>query len=135
MVPEAHVICAKMRNDLHLFLTLRAKYPGAFLLIRYEDLVMDLRGTLDKMYSHFGEQPAKEVYDKMYDMMHAPFETDDKHMFSVNRSNATASLYKWLNNNDHDEIEGMTKHCSDVLQQLGYPYHMTKNQRYTSINI
>ena len=130
MVPEAHIVCQKMRNDLALFRRLRMRYPGAMTLLRYEDLVLDLRGTLHKIYEHFGEDVPQGMYDIVYDMMHAKENIQDEGMFAVRRSDAKKSLYKWLMKNSQEEIEGMTKHCSDILEALGYPYQMTIDEEY-----
>jgi hypothetical protein len=130
MIPEAMVICQKMRNDLALFRRLHRRYPGAMTLFRYEDLVLDLRGTLRRMYAHFGEDVPRDVYDAVYKMMNAGEDAQDNAMFSVRRSDAKQSLRKWLTKNSQQEIDGMTKHCSDILEAFGYPYEMSQDQEY-----
>ena len=117
---EASVICEKMRNDLKLFRLLKIRYPGALKLVRYEDYILDVNGTLNEMYNHFHETPPSVVYQSLINFMYAN-DGKDGGTLSQKRKNAKISLVKWAHSNTPEEIQGMTKNCIDVLEALGYP--------------
>ena len=101
------------------------------MMVRYEDYILDVNTTLNKMYAHFGEEPPASVYSALMDLMHSD---KDGHGFSQARTNATASLYKWLEKNSDDTIEAMTDNCKDVLLELGYPLDVTSYRAFNDEN-
>ena len=87
-------------------------------MIRYEDYILNVNETLQKMYTHFDEIPPPMIYTKLMDLMHG---SKNNGAFGQTRINATASLYGWIKKNSLAKVEAMTKNCKDVLLALGYP--------------
>ena len=111
-----------MRHDIDLYRHVEQKYPGAMLRIRYEDYILNVNQTLQKIYSHVNEVPPTTVYQDLMKLMYSKSKIWQRYgNYQQNRQNASDSLYKWIKFNSFPKIEGMTSTCMDVLQALGYP--------------
>ena len=112
-----------MRHDLSIYKRLEKAFPGAMIMVRYEDYITNVNETLNKMYSHLDEVAPPSIYSRLMSLMHSEHEGQGFHQ---NRQNATDSLYKWIKKNTKEQIEAMTLTCKDVLVELGYPLDVRK---------
>lgn len=114
-------LCTEMEKDIKAAINLKKKYPGAFLSLRYEDVVTNTKESLDIMYRHFGKTLSQETYEWVTDMMHA---NEDDGAFGVKRKNASALINNWRHSFPQEAIDEVNKFeiCNLVLTYLGYEF-------------
>ncbi|ELU14456.1 hypothetical protein CAPTEDRAFT_210911 [Capitella teleta] len=112
-------ICVEMHQDILAAESLSKEFPGHIHILRYEDVVRDIEGSLGKMYQELGRHLPQEVVNFLKDTMNAE-EEDGK--FGVKRKNATSLLDSWRHEYPRDAVETVSSKssCQFVLQYLGY---------------
>ena len=117
VVLEAKYHCVKMMEDLKVYARLMNQYPGAILLVKYEDVSVKPYDEIKRIYDFFGMKVHKSVFDWMRENEKA---TTSGGSFSTARANSTASVDKWRRANTPIAQDLMTYYCKDVLKALDY---------------
>ncbi|ELU14457.1 hypothetical protein CAPTEDRAFT_226952 [Capitella teleta] len=114
-------MCLEMEKDISAAIQLKKKYPGAFLNLKYEDVVVKTKESLGGMYKHFGRSLNQETYEWVADMMHA---NEDDGAFGVKRKNASSLIDSWRHSFPQNLIDDVNQFsaCNLVLTYLGYEF-------------
>ncbi|ELU12074.1 hypothetical protein CAPTEDRAFT_188751 [Capitella teleta] len=117
LADEAKILCAKMRLDYEDFRRLNRKYPGLFLMVKYEDLV--LRSTVfgNAVYRHIGRDACSVQWQRF--IKYATRANKSSGDFGIFRSNGAESVHSWRLMPSKD-IADINKYCVGVVRQLGY---------------
>ena len=117
VVLEAQFLCAKIRADLRQYFAMKARYPGAIKLIRYEDLARRSDVTANAIYDHIGMSihPAVQRWIEQ-----SKRSSKQGGIYSTVRSNWTASIDRWRQQVSTTTINQMNEQCHHVLETLGY---------------
>jgi hypothetical protein len=115
-ITEAYHLCHKMATDLEQFYLLQSKYPGAFQLVNYENLVRDPVGTANLMYSLFGKESSPGWVAFAQRTMHVFGNDPENYVLK----DAAANLVRWRKDVAYDELNAMNNYCGPLLQALGY---------------
>lgn len=115
---EAEIICHKMEEDLKHYEILKSKFPGVFLLTKYEDLVTDPVSFGDKVYQHIGLNKATQRWVRFSQTaLHSDSSTGT---FGVKRKDGTKSIEKWREGLSVDTVIKVNALCKHVLEKLDY---------------
>ena len=117
VVLEAKYHCVKMLADLRVYFRLMEEYPGAILLVKYEDVTLNPFDEIKRIYDFYGMCVHHSVYTWMIKNQES---TTNGGVFSTSRVNATSSIDQWRRAVTPRAQELMTHYCQDVLQALNY---------------
>lgn len=120
---QAKQLCLDMGQNLAAFDTIRRKFPGAALQIRYEDLVQQLENVSRSLYRHTGltSDVAEQYYSAWQRQKSSS--TNVTRLLNTYRIKPEAEAYDWinlLNEQDRRTIEREPL-CAKIIQDLGYP--------------
>ena len=114
---EAKILCVQMLDDIRSLKRLERKYPGAFISLRYEDLVRDPFTTVNTLFRHAGTAAPLLFKSWVKSVMHA---SKDGGRFSVIRANASATAERWRKVVSLEDVQVMNEDCAEVLAELSY---------------
>lgn len=115
----ARTMCDEMARDLFKRSEAEKSFPGAFLQVRYEDLVTNPTETLEKMYKFIG----KQVPHESLEWLKGAFSSNkDGGRFGTQRENAIEVMNAWRKGVDPavaKEVSSLQV-CRSVLKRLNY---------------
>ena len=118
IVLEAKTICQKLRHDLQHVSHLQAKYPGAFLQLRFEDLVEQPEQTANTAYQFIN----RTVPRSWKNFAHMVFHSNKTNtIFGATRQNGTEVVNHWKDVLSTEQNRQILDVCEDVLIKLKYP--------------
>lgn len=109
-------LCDEMTIDLNTFEKLHLQYPGVFLKLKYEDLVAQPNGTIEKLYDLIGTEPYPESFtwlmESLYSSENGPYK----------RQNATLIVHRWRSRFSQLDIDEVSNHplCNAFLRNFDY---------------
>lgn len=116
-VNESEFLCRRMWDDLEAKKRLEGRYPGSILTVRYEDFILDPRGTVTRMYTQF-QRDVPEGFDRWVNETLNTSTYDG--IFGIHRPNSKEHISKWRSKVSIEERREMTRHCFKVLKHFGY---------------
>jgi hypothetical protein len=120
ILKEARILCRKMELDLVDYKRLSAKYPGVFLLVKYEDLVLNPHAFGDKVFQHIGMGNCSQEWVEVFTNSSRRYVRSKNAKFGTFVHNRTLHLHDWRKVlRGHDLIEVNT-YCKTVLDEMGY---------------
>ena len=120
VVSEVKYVCSKMASDINAYEILSRKYPGVFLLEKYENLVLDSKQFGDRIYKHIGlREGPKEWNNFASQALHA--KANKGGAFGVMRANGADSIGKWKKGLSQQEVNNMNEYCKEILGYFNYP--------------
>jgi len=114
---ETYLLCNRMRYDIQHRKRLQQIYPGSIITVRYEDLVLDPKATVGRMYEFFDRPVPLGLNDWVKRTMQASM---DNGIYGVERRNGLRHLSKWRSEVNTDDIAIMNQQCLDVLSEYDY---------------
>ena len=114
---ETYLLCHRMRYDIQHRKRLQERYPGSIITVRYEDLVLDPKATVRRMYEFFDRPVPLGLNDWVKRTMQA---VKDDGMYGVRKTNGLRHLSKWRSEVTTEDIDIMNQLCVDVLSEYDY---------------
>ena len=114
---EGRALCRQMVEDYYERKRIEKIYPKSFLEVRYEDLTIDLTGTLEKLLSFMSMESNEKLVEQMNKMMYSGKSGSG---FSQVRSNATLVASAWRSKIPKDLKSSMDKDCQEVFKVYNY---------------
>jgi hypothetical protein len=115
-------LCVEMADDIELSAPLRSKYPGAFMTLRYEDVVLNPSKALGEMYGFMGERMEQKLLDWVNATMNAK---DNNGYYGVRRKDGSSRKDQWRRALNASFIEKMNNipECQTLFRKLRYELH------------
>ena len=116
-------ICREISRDLVARRDLEKRYPGVFLQVKYEDLVVNSEQTVHAMFNHIGRKPHKDALTWLESATHWNRSNTDKVPHSVLRSNGATHVDAWRKGYSTSTLRAISQDsvCRGLLDELGYP--------------
>ena len=111
-------LCTRMQHDFDVYQQLSVKYPGHFLLVRYEDLALYPHETSKFIYNSLGRTVPLSVDKWINGHTHSTKKV--KAVLGTNR-NSSAVAERWRTDMTQKEQTIITSQCKRLLRTLGYP--------------
>ena len=119
---EAQLLCRKMLADFRTWTRAHEAFPNNFMMIRYEDLTLDVKRVSQNVYDFIREPIPPEVRSFTYRAAHA---RSDNGFLGTNRENMTQTAGRWKKKLPVVVLKEITAVCQSVLNLLGYPLTFT----------
>lgn len=114
---EARLLCRKMWSDLKAKKLLERRYPGSILTVRYEDFILNPRGTAARTYGQLLRKVPEGFDQWVNETMNA---IAGNGLYGIKRSNSKGHISNWRSKVNFLIGQAMTQHCLKVLKELGY---------------
>ncbi|ELT92250.1 hypothetical protein CAPTEDRAFT_223538 [Capitella teleta] len=118
IVHESRLICNKMEQDIKDYERLSSLYPGVFIRVKYEDLVLDPKQFGKTVYQHIGLEDCSASWLKtVQSSLHGSKASGS---FGTSRKNGTEAIEKWREEIKGKKFTEVNRICENVLNTLGY---------------
>jgi hypothetical protein len=107
------------RNTLHTFnmyYEYLRRYPAQILVVRYEDLLLNPRETVVKIFAHGGLDTSDTVVDRVLETTHQ----DDLELAQHRTTESGKSIGRWKKDLDPDIAKLYADLMGDIMAELGY---------------
>ncbi|ELT89051.1 hypothetical protein CAPTEDRAFT_86488, partial [Capitella teleta] len=112
------LICNKMEQDIKDYERLSSLYPGVFIRVKYEDLVLDPKQFGKTVYQHIGLEDCSASWLKtVQSSLHGSKASGS---FGTSRKNGTEAIEKWRKEMTDQKLNEVNQICENVLSTLGY---------------
>jgi len=122
IVTEAKLLCRKMLADVRTWTRAHEAFPNNFMMLRYEDVALDVKRFSRNVYDFIREPIPPEVRSFTYRAAHA---RSDNGFLGTDRENMTQTAGRWKKKLPVVVLKEITAVCQSVLNLLGYPLMFT----------
>ncbi|ELU11357.1 hypothetical protein CAPTEDRAFT_210642 [Capitella teleta] len=118
IVHESRLICNKMEQDIKDYERLSSLYPGVFIRVKYEDLVLDPKQFGKTVYQHIGLEDCSASWLKT--VQSSLHDSKASGSFGTSRKNGTKAIDKWRTEIKGQKLNEVNQICENVLKTLDY---------------
>ena len=108
-------LCSQMERNHQIYLKLKDKYPDVIHFMRYEDLAMDTKMTVSKMFTFLNESIPLSVQEEISEQTNS----DTRHGRTY-RNNSTYTAISWRDKISEIDYQTSIHECGDILKMLNY---------------
>ena len=112
-----NALCKQMEKDYHMYTKLKSKFPSSLHMLRYEDLVMNLKDELRNLFHFIDEPITHEILSYMASITNA---TSDSDWQGVRRRDGVKTSMAWRDKISTDANKISKKKCAGIIKLLGY---------------
>ncbi|XP_063592134.1 carbohydrate sulfotransferase 1-like [Penaeus indicus] len=117
---NASLACARYRQDLAAVPTILQRYPDRYLLVRYEDLVLQPEREVRRLYKFAGLPFTASVAKVLFQRTSGLDDTWElQHPFTISRK-SSEMMDRWQKQLDYRDMLAIQRECDDVLRAYGY---------------